>query len=343
MTTSPGRDVVVIAASAGGLGALQRLIAELPYALPASLSVVLHIPATGGRSLRKILDRAGPLRAPPPIDGAALRHGHVYVAPADHHLLLAHDHLRICRGPRQNGHRPAADPLFVSAATMGGSRVLGVVLSGMLDDAAAGSAVIERYGGSVVVQDPDEAEYDGMPTAALAATEHALALSIDEIAAHIAEQSHMPIERTRFHPDAEDVRYVDAMMTTADPGPTPDADWTGMTCPECGGPLREVPSGPPQRFECRVGHVWSPASLLDGQSTAVERALWVGTVRLDERARLMRRMADEAKGHGRALSAGQFLEAAAEAEEVAATLRGLIEAFASHEDAEIDIDSGEAV
>ena len=116
MTSHPGRDIVVVAASAGGLMALRVFLSGLPADLPASVLAVLHIPATGGRALPGILDRSGPLAAALATDGEKLAHGRVYVAPADHHLLVADGTMRLSHGPRENGVRPAADPLFRSAA-----------------------------------------------------------------------------------------------------------------------------------------------------------------------------------------------------------------------------------
>ncbi len=160
----------MVAASAGGLGPLRAMLSDLPADLPASLLVVLHIPPTGGRHLPRILDRAGPLRAAHAADGERLQPGRVYVAPSDQHLLVIKDMVRLSRGPRQNGFRPAADPLFRSAALHAGPRTTAVVLSGALDDTALGSATVERRGGRVIVQDPAEADYHSMPRSAIAAT-----------------------------------------------------------------------------------------------------------------------------------------------------------------------------
>lgn len=186
MPSYPGRDIVVVAASAGGLMPLRTFLAGLPAGLPASVLAVLHIPATGGQALPGILDRSGPLPAAAGADGEMLTHGRVYVAPPDRHLLVVSGAIRLSRGPRQNGVRPAADPLFRSAALYGGPRTVAVVLSGTLDDAAQGCAIVERRGGRVAVQDPEEASYPGMPASALAATQHALARPVNDLAALVA-------------------------------------------------------------------------------------------------------------------------------------------------------------
>ena len=189
MDSGAGRDVVVVAASAGGVEALLTLLPLLPADLPAAILVVLHVPAAGGTALPGILGRAGLLPAAAAEDGQPLRPGHIYVAPPDHHLLVIDAAIRLSTGPRHQGHRPAADPLFFSAALTAGPRTIAVVLSGMLDDGAAGSAAVERRGGIVLIQDPAESTYGGMPRAALAATRHAKVLRLRQMAARINEES----------------------------------------------------------------------------------------------------------------------------------------------------------
>jgi two-component system, chemotaxis family, protein-glutamate methylesterase/glutaminase len=200
--------IVVIAASAGGVEALQRLLAKLPADVRAALLVVLHVPATGGRVLPKILERAGSLPAAAAADGEELRPGCVYVAPPDRHLLVVGDVVRLSHGPLQNGHRPAADPLFRSTALAAGPRAIAVVLSGTLDDGALGCATVERRGGTVAIQDPRESVYDGMPRAAIAATMRPAILNVAQIAGLIDEQSRLPAAVTEIQPDPELERYV---------------------------------------------------------------------------------------------------------------------------------------
>ena len=112
MSGHHGKDIIVVAASAGGLMPLRAFLAGLPADLPASVVTVLHIPANGGQALPGILDRSGPLAAKLAVDGEKLVHGRVYVAPADHHVLIVNGTIRLSQEPRQNGVRPAADPLF---------------------------------------------------------------------------------------------------------------------------------------------------------------------------------------------------------------------------------------
>lgn len=330
----PSRDVIVVAASAGGLQPLRDMLGALPADLPAAVAVVLHVPATGGRTLPKILDRSGPLPAATAIDGEPLRHGRVYVAPPDRHLLVVKDSLRLSRGPRQNGLRPAADPLFRSAALHAGPRTAAVVLSGTLDDAALGSATVERRGGRVLVQDPAEADYDSMPRSAIATTEEPVVLPAIGIAKQLTDLAR------EAGPDNGDLelqtmKYVEQLDTeleaeiagllAGDPETnTETRSYSDLTCPECGGPLYAGHEERSQTFDCLVGHRWSPQSLFEEQSASIERALWLAVRALEERGRLVSRLAIAARDRRHSLSAGQFEKTAQEARQAADAIREVV-------------------
>lgn len=190
----PGHDVIVIGASAGGVEALSKLVAGLPADLPAALFVVVHIPSEATSVLPRILSRAGPLPAVHVRDGLPIQDGRIYVAPPDYHLLLRSGHVRVVRGPREHGHRPAVDPLFRSAAHYGGPRTVGVILSGVLDDGTSGLQVLKAHGGVAVVQDPDDAFYDGMPRSAVENVDVDHVLPLAEIAPVLARLAHAPVE-----------------------------------------------------------------------------------------------------------------------------------------------------
>lgn len=162
------RDIVVVGASAGGVEVLRALVAELPPDIAAAAFVVLHVAATGRSILPDILTRAGGPPAAHAEDGERIENGRIYVAPPDRHLLLSQDTVSLGDGPKEHGHRPAVDALFRSAARSHEARVVGVVLSGALDDGAAGLRAIKQHGGLTLVQDPEEARYPAMPRAAIA-------------------------------------------------------------------------------------------------------------------------------------------------------------------------------
>ena len=316
----------MVAASAGGIEALRGLLSHFRETVPAALLVVLHVPAAGGKVLPRILGRAGPLPASAAADGEAPLPGHLYVAPPDCHMLLVDGKIRLSQGPRHNGDRPAANPLFISAALSDGPHTIAAVLSGALDDGAAGAAAVERQGGTVVVQDPDESAYDGMPRAAIAATRHARVLRLPELAAFIDTESHRPVTWPDIAPDPDLARQLSVFL---DPSGRPMAQpspWSGVTCPECGGPLRRQDAPVPMRFECQAGHGWSPKSLLAAQAAGIERTLWAAVLRLEERSRLHQVLAETAEQQGFPLSASGFRASARSARSSAREIRKLLEA-----------------
>src|SRR5262245_39082781 len=165
--SAPGRDIAVIGASAGGVAALRRLLEAMPREYPGTVFVVVHTSPEGRSELPAILNRTSTLPAIHAVDGAAIEPGHVYIAPPDRHLLVSRGSVQLVRGPRENRHRPAIDPLFRSAAWAYGPRVVGVVLTGNLDDGTAGLWAVKTCGGTTVVQEPDEADHPEMPLNAL--------------------------------------------------------------------------------------------------------------------------------------------------------------------------------
>jgi two-component system, chemotaxis family, protein-glutamate methylesterase/glutaminase len=321
----PDHDIVVVGASAGGVEALVGLAASLPADLPAAVFVVLHVPPTGTSVLPDILSRHGRLPASHAKDGEPIEPGRIYVAPPDHHLLVRTDHLHLTRGPRENGHRPAVDPLFRSAAREHATGVVGVVLSGALDDGTAGLVAVKARGGVAVVQDPSDALYPGMPASALehAKVDHVLpAASIGALLARLAsEPAQVPPG-----PAPTDMKVeveVEGFSLQAMEGEHP-GEPSGFSCPDCNGVLWAIRDGGLQRFRCRVGHAWSSESLLTRQSEALEAALWIALRSLEERAALARRLAEPARRRGHTITATRFEEQATEAQQAARVVRELL-------------------
>src|SRR5262245_52364907 len=312
------RDIVVIGASAGGVQALDQLVERLPPELPASVFVVLHL-AAGGRSvLPSILARMGPLPAAVPGEQQVPERGHIYVAPPDRHLLLVGEEVRLTGGPRENGHRPAIDPLFRSAARTYGPRVIAVVLSGTLDDGAAGARVVRDRGGRVIVQHPDDALYSDMPQNTLDVAGADSVLPASEIADKICEliDESLPEAFEPFEdPEEQEVNeLIDAQLAV-------NGTATELACPECGGALWEREDGDLVRFGCRVGHVYSPESLVAEHGKALEQALWAALRGLEERADLYRRMARRAQVANRSSIERRFHNRSDSAERHATAVR----------------------
>jgi two-component system, chemotaxis family, protein-glutamate methylesterase/glutaminase len=321
----PGHDIVVVGASAGGVEALVSLTASLPADLPAAVFVVLHVPSTGSSALPGILSRSGPLRAGHVKDGEPIEHGRIYVAPPDHHLLIRTGHLHLARGPRENGHRPAVDPLFRSAAREYAPRVVGVVLSGALDDGTAGLVAIKSRGGVAVVQDPADALYPGMPGSAIQHVGVDHVVPVADMGALLARLGREPAGEPSGPAPVEMKVEVDVegFSLEAMEGEHP-GEPSGFSCPDCNGVLWGIEDGGLQRFRCRVGHAWSPESLLTRQSDALEAALWIALRSLEERAALARRLAAPARQRGHRITATRFEEQAAEAQHAAREVRNLL-------------------
>jgi two-component system chemotaxis response regulator CheB len=282
--------VVGIAASAGGLEAIRLIVGALPAGFPAAICVTLHIPATGRSLLAPILDRDSALHAVAAEDGMPLRAGVIYVAPADRHLLVARGEVRLSRGPKENGTRPAADPMFRSLASTWGPKAIAVVLSGALDDGSAGAVVVAAAGGTVVVQDPDDALVPGMPASAIAADTPERVLPAAEIAAVLEELVADPVPDPKGGPHMSE-------PVQPDPAPSrPDGPASSFTCPECSGALWELREGELMRYRCRVGHSYSEQAMIDAQGTSVEAALWTALEVLEERGELLQRLADRMGG-----------------------------------------------
>ena len=318
------RNVVAVGASAGGVEALRGLVRELPADFGATLLVVLHMPTSAFSALPWILDRAGTLPAMAAEDGMPLKPGLVVVAPPDRHLIVRDGHIVLGRGPKENGHRPAIDPLFRSVARWLGPRAVGVVLSGTLDDGAAGLANIKERGGVALVQDPETALYAGMPSAALRAVPDARTASGPHLAQLIAEFCMEEIEDEPRQPD--DALVLEAEIPGLEEMALAGGERPGrpaaMTCPDCNGAMFEIDDGNVIRYRCRVGHAWSPQSLLIQQVEAAEAALWAAIRSLQEKAALHRNLAGRPKP---AMLAQQYHEERAEeAEASAAVLRDLL-------------------
>jgi two-component system chemotaxis response regulator CheB len=292
-------DVIVLGASAGGVEAISRVVSELPRDLQASVLVVLHV-SRGRSMLPEILSRAGRMPAVHPEDRTPLQYGRVYVAPPDHHLIVDQGLARVVHTASENGVRPAVDPLFRSAARAYGTRVLGVILTGALDDGTAGTVAVKEAGGITIAQDPDEAFSPGMPRSAIAsgAVDHVLPIrDIPVLLAALVDEEAPARRGSVDHPHLRPMEPDLATMPLALRGSDRPGKPSVFTCPECHGTLWEADEGGLLRFRCRVGHVYSPECMVAAQTDEVDRALWVALRTLEERAALAHRLAE--RGHDR--------------------------------------------
>jgi two-component system chemotaxis response regulator CheB len=328
MQTTAGHDIIVVGASAGGIEALTNLVSSLPSNFSASIFVVVHFPANKPSALPRILSRAGPLQAIHPKDGEKIKKGHIYAAPPDWQLLLENGTIRLARGPREHGFRPAIDPLFRSAALSFGSRVVGVVLSGTLDDGSAGLVAIKRHGGYSIVQDPNEALYSGMPVSAIQHDHVDRILPVSEIASTLVELASRPVEKDGddLMPNETDTEpdIVKKDMETFESGSPSMTSRTVLSCPSCGGVIWELKQGDLIHYRCHVGHAFSEESMFSEQGESLELALWTAVRALEERAALSRRLALRYAERSSKRLENRLLQQAKEAEASANLVRNLL-------------------
>lgn len=317
------RDIVVIGASTGGIGALRVLVRDLPEDLPAAIFVVMHVGATS--HLAAILDRGSTLPVVKAENGAAIEHGRIHVAVPGKHLLLHDNHILLRRGARENHARPAIDPLFRSAAASFGGRVIGVVLSGALSDGTAGLRAIKRCNGLAVVQDQEDADMPEMPQSALQHVEVDHVVPMHAMGALLGK-----LTRQEAAPTPEiplDIRLEAAIAAQELAGMKMD-DMLGepsrFTCPECHGTLWEIEDGSLLRYRCHVGHAFSADAVQSAQGEEVDRLLGTLLRAQQERAGLARRMAEYERQSGRTSLADQLARRAAEYDDGAQLLRSLM-------------------
>jgi two-component system, chemotaxis family, protein-glutamate methylesterase/glutaminase len=307
----PRRDhhIIVIGASLGGVEALKVLLAGLPADLDAALFVVLHLSPGRPTLLPKILSRIARIPVELASNMRAIELGHMYVAPPDQHLLIGDGHMRVVRGPKENGHRPAVDPLFRTAAHVYGPQVIAVVLTGSLDCGARGLVQVKERGGIAVVQDPHDAMSPEMPANALAAVRPDHVVPLAAIPALLVELARAPVGRERPRP---------AEAPTAGTA-------SGLTCPACSGALWEEGEARLAHFVCRVGHAYSLPSMMHEHATTLEGALWTAIRTLDDAAALARRAAQRARERGAEATQVMFEERARRAEKEAQVIREALE------------------
>jgi two-component system chemotaxis response regulator CheB len=289
--------------------------------------VVLHVPSYGGSVLPAILTRSGPVPARHAGPEEALHLRQILVAPPDHHLVVSDGRAVLSRGPKENGHRPAIDVLFRSAARSRGRRVIGVVLSGVLDDGTAGLSAVAARGGTTIVQDPGDALYPGMPTHALAHVPADYVLPAKEIGPLLANLCDQEVAGDE--PPVSPLLAIETDLAMMD-GEAMNKDErpgrpSGFSCPDCNGVLYEIRDGEMLRYRCRVGHAWSSESLLGEQAQQLDSALWMALRGLEEKAALARSMRDSARDRGNPLSAKRFAEQSEEATRAASLIRAMLE------------------
>jgi two-component system chemotaxis response regulator CheB len=319
--------LITIGAASGGVAALKKLVADLPADLNAPVLIVLHAHSSGGPQMDRILGAVGKLPVKYAVDGVLMVPGTIYVAPVDRHLLVEDEILRLVRGPKENGHRPAIDPLFRTAAISFGSRAIAVILTGSLNDGTAGMIGVKDCGGTAVVQDPKDAEVPQMPLCAMTHLKVDHCLPIGEIGPLLARLATEPpvIDPGAAPSDALKLEASIAAMQNQD-GSVADeiGKRSTLSCPECHGPLWQIDDGRILRYRCFLGHGFTAEALDAEQTAALEKALWVALQSIEASAALALQLASRATEEGDEFAKDLLEARARKASELGAQVRTIL-------------------
>ncbi|PWL33539.1 chemotaxis protein CheB [Marivita sp. XM-24bin2] len=290
-------DTVVIGGSAGSLSALRILLSKLSADLPASVLVCQHVPGRGSLRAVDLLRKYSTLSVVAAEDGMEIVQGQVIFAPPDVHMMIGHEHVHLRRGAHENNFRPAIDPLFRSAAVYRGTRAIGVILSGLMDDGSAGARAMHRTGGRVLVQSPETADFPDMPSAALDAVPEAEAIAIEDLAAEINSIADTPVVSPAPVPwDIGVELKISGLEGASMENENRLCQLSPYNCPHCNGVLWQIEDGPLTRFRCHTGHAYTINSLNEMQERALDESLF-STLRAHRgRAALIREMAKKTSG-----------------------------------------------
>ena len=275
----PVRDIIVIGGSAGGFDAIRRFVAGFPADLAAAVFVTIHVTGKSGGILPSVITGAGPLVAAHPADGEQINPGRIYVAPPDHHLLIRQGHVHLGHGPRENLQRPSINAMFRSAASSYGERVAGVLLTGLLDDGAAGLWEIQQHHGATVVQEPEEATFRAMPESAIRGLSVQYIVRLSEMAPLLTRLA-MTNEHQSVQPVAPEIKE----------------EGTTQTCPECGGVMTATRMGQLVEYRCHVGHRFGLRTLLEQKSKNIERLLEMALSQSEEASFALQRAIKDPDG-----------------------------------------------
>jgi two-component system chemotaxis response regulator CheB len=313
-----GKFIIVIGTSAGGTVALPELLRQLTDKMDVSVFVVMHLTKKSiGDLVVNRLQKHTSLICKVAANNESIQKRHLYLAMADHHLMVKKNKMLVGRGPMENRYRPSIDALFRSAAVAFGPQVIGIVLTGMLEDGVAGMIAIKKCQGVCIIQEPDEAKYPDMPKAVLNALQPDFQLPIEAMGEAIAnvikrrksnQSFTIPKEILREAEIAERVHIgIDVVEQLGKDSP--------YSCPDCGGGLWEIEENGMTRYRCHVGHAFTQMGLLTNMQSSTEAALWTALRILEERKNLLHKIGTKEKETGSVNAATSYFRRAQELED----------------------------
>jgi len=292
--------IITIGASAGGLNAISEVVAQLPEELDAAVFVVIHLSRIGlGAFLINRLQKYTAFTCLIPKDGEEIEAGKIYIAPPDNHLLIKDGKVALRFGPAENRWRPSIDVLFRSAAAYHGNRVIGIILTGYLNDGTAGMSAIKKSNGYCIVQDPNQAEYPDMPISVLETMEVDYCVPLDKMGETILSIiQHAPPEiKVTQNEVLKEAQIAERTMTDIETV-AQLGQQALYACPDCGGGLWDISGSEIKRFRCHIGHAYSEKDLLIKQEESIESTLWVALRMMEERKMLYKKISSDESNKG---------------------------------------------
>lgn len=283
------RNLIVIGASAGGIKAIVKVIEGLPLPINAAILIVLHVSRNSSAdNLISIFQRHTALKCNVASNKRTIEAGNIYLAPPENHLLVSGGLMLLNQGPEENKHRPSIDALFRSAAVHFGNKVIGIVLTGMLNDGTSGMYAIKSCGGRCMVQNPSKAEFADMPLNVLRKIEVDHMADLEEMPGLINDLLHQPLppllavpEELKVEADLTEKLMIDINQLKK------IADRSDFVCPDCGGGLWAIKNDPVHRYRCHTGHVYTEKLLQDLQDLKIEESIWVSIRILEEKRSML--------------------------------------------------------
>jgi two-component system chemotaxis response regulator CheB len=322
------RNIIVIGTSAGGISAVKKLVTGFNNTLDAAFFVVQHMARDSNAQLIiEIFQKQTSLLCHVAVNGMPIERGHLYLAPADHHMILNKEKIAVTHGAHENKYRPSVDVLFRSAAVTFGNRVIGIVLTGMLEDGTSGMSAIKRCGGICIVQDPEEAQFLSMPQSVLNNVAVDYLSDLAAIPDRVRDILKMPLPPELEVPKELQIEaHITSRMMSNIDDLKAMADRSDFACPECGGGLWAVKNDPAHRYRCHTGHVYTEKLLQDNQRERLEESVWVSIRMLEEKANLLKVMNARPEPSQRSFGYKRRIE---ETEGHIAQLKALLEDLAS--------------
>lgn len=292
--------IVTIGASAGGLNAISEVVLQFTEDLDIAVFVVLHLAKVGmGNFLIHRLQKYSTFSCVIPQGGEKIEAGHIYIAPPDTHLLMKGDEIVLGHGPAENRWRPSIDVLFRSAAANYGNRVIGIILTGYLNDGTIGMLAIKKGGGVCIVQNPNHAEFPDMPLSVLESMEVDYCVSLKEMGETILRIiKEAEPKNTAVQQEVQLEAQMNEKVSITIDSLARLGERSLFSCPDCGGGLWEINENNKTRYRCHVGHAYSEKNLLVKQGESLEGTLWIALRIMEERRALLMKISSEETNKG---------------------------------------------